>query len=410
MLTRTLADGSKRYDVLWRSNGRQKSKTFKAAKAADRFRADTIKNVHDGTYQEVKPTPMGEVFDRWLSHSLEVRLLEGSLKPSTAKSYRSMLAEHLRPAFAEIRSDRLTLMEIEEWRKGIAAQIGAGTMAAKSYVNLRNLLHGICDWACHPSRAYMVRNPVNGLEKLYLPRAKKRPHFEPEQIETLLKAASATPPDDTIIRLALYSGLRRGELFALQWHDVDEGNGQDGGRLHVRRSIYQGAITTPKTEDSDRAVDIPQELLDDLAVYRVMYPKIGEGFIFRQASGRPLDPDAWHRERMVPILEKAKLRLPMAGLHSLRHTYVSLLINLGEDTRYIADQVGHSTTRLTEDLYAHVFNRVRVDAMRRLGASMPSSKYPTEPAGTASNNRGQQRVSYEEDRPAGTAGNTGAFS
>ena len=189
--------------------------------------------------------------------------------------------------------------------------------------------------------------------------------------------------DDTIIRLAVYSGLRRGELFALQWNDIDWGNGQDGGRIHVRRSIYQGAITAPKTEESDRVVDIPQQILDDLGVYKVMYPPVGDGFIFRTPQGRPLDPDTWHRERMVPILERAKLRVPMTGLHTLRHTYVSLLIALGEDTRYIADQVGHSSTRLTEDLYAHVFNRVRVDAMRRLGATIPSSKNPAELAGQA---------------------------
>jgi integrase len=88
----------------------------------------------------------------------------------------------------------------------------------------------------------------------------------------ILKAAAATPPDDTIIRVAVYSGLRRGEIFGLRWSDLDAGNGQDGGRLHVRRSIYQGSITTPKTEDSDRVVDVPQRLLDDLEVYKLMSP------------------------------------------------------------------------------------------------------------------------------------------
>ena len=142
-------------------------------------------------------------------------------------------------------------------------------------------------------------------------------------------------------------------------------------------------------------MDIPQRILDDLELYRLMYPVIGDGFIFRQASGRPLDPDAWHRERMVPILETAKLRLPLTGLHSLRRTYVSLLIALGEDTRYIADQVGHSSTRLTQDLYAHVFSKVRVEAMRRLGAAIPSSKNPAEGAETGRNTVEQDAVNSE---------------
>jgi len=79
-----------------------------------------------------------------------------------------------------------------------------------------------------------------------------------------------------------------------------------------------------------------------------------------------MDPDAWHRTHLVPLLQQVHLRLPRSGLHSLRHTYVSLLIAQGEDVRYIADQVGHSTVKLTHDLYAHIFGKTRVAAMRRL--------------------------------------------
>ncbi len=368
VITRAAKDGSKRYDARWRIGpGTVKGKTFRKRKDADSYLTTMVKRVQDGTYVDVRPALMGEVFDRWLEHSLEIRVQEGSIKPSTAKSYRSMLAEHLRPAFASYRSDRLTLAVIEQWRAGLAARIGDGTMAPKFFVNLRNLLHVIVGWARHPSRGYLAHDPVAGLERIRLPRTKARPHFEPAQVVELLKAAAASPPDDTIIKVTLLSGLRRGELFALQWSDLDEGNGQDGGRLHVRRGIYQGDISTPKTAESDRAVDIPQLLLDDLAVYKVMHPPIGgAAFIFRQASGRPMDPDAWHRKHLVPLLKQVKIRLPQTGLHSLRHTYVSLLMAQGEDMRYIADQVGHSTVRLTQDLYAHVFSRTRGAAMRRL--------------------------------------------
>ena len=385
IITRKLRDGTKRYDAIYRVHGKQRQRTFQRQKDAAKYLAGTVKKVHDNTYRDIKPIRIGEVFDRWLANSLEVRVEEGSLRPSTSKSYRSMVEEHLRPAFADHRSDQLTVEVIEGWRAGLAKKIAEETLAPKFYVNLRNLLHTILEWARRRSPAYIAHNPMKDLERLRLPKAKKRPHFEPEQVSALLKAAQTSPPDDTIIRLAVYSGLRRGELFALQWDDIDSGNGQDGGRIHVRRSIYQGAITAPKTEESDRVVDIPQQIVDDLGVYKVMYPPVGEGFIFRTPQGRPLDPDTWHKERMVPILERASLRGPMTGLHTLRHTYVSLLIALGENTRYIADQVGHSSTRLTEDLYAHVFTRVRVDAMRRLGATIPSSKNPAGLAGTPSN-------------------------
>jgi hypothetical protein len=104
-----------------------------------------------------------------------------------------------------------------------------------------------------------------------------------------------------------------------------------------------------------------------------------------------MDPDTWHRERLVPILERAKLRLPGAGLHALRHTYTSLLAAQGEDVRYIADQLGHSSPRLTQDVYQHVLNRSRVEAMRKLdrwaslgsAEASPSGSHPAGPAETA---------------------------
>ena len=377
VITRNAADGTKRYDACWWVGTRKKSKTFTKKKAAENYLTAMVKRVQDGTYVEVAPALMSEVFNRWRDHSLEVRLKEGSLKPSTAKSYRSMLEEHLRPAFGAYRSDRFTLLVVEEWRAGIAKKIQAGTLAPKSYVNLRNLLSAIIEWARHPERRYLAHDPLGGLPKIGLPKTKKRPHFEPAQVAELLSVAAAASPDDTIIRVAVYSGLRRGEIFGLKWADIETGDG-DGGRLHVRRSIYQRAITTPKTEESDRVVDVPQRLLDDLEVYRVMYPAIGEGFVFRQEKGQPMDPDTWHRERLVPILKRAKLYRTGTGLHSLRHTYVSLLIALGEDVGYIADQVGHSTTRLTQDLYRHVFKGARVEAMRRLNAAIPSGNHPAE--------------------------------
>jgi integrase len=366
VVTRTAADGKKRYDAKWRiAPGKIKSKTFAKRKAADHYLTTMVKRVQDGSYIEVVPTLMGEVFERWLDLDLAVRAKEGSLKQSTAKSYRSMLAEHLKPAFAAYRSDRFTLGVVEQWRKGIAEKIAAGTMAPKTYTNLRNLLHAVVEWARHPERRYLAHDPMAGLPRIRLPRAKKRPHFEPPQVLELLRVAAKTPPDDTIVKTALLSGLRRGELFALQWSDIDTGTGE-GGALHVRRRIYQGTIDTPKTEESDRVVDVPQRLLDELAIYAVTYPAIGEGYIFRTTQGTPLDGDNWHHRRLVPLLEAAGLRLPRAGLHSLRHTYVSLLAEQGEDIHYIARQVGHSSTRLTQDIYRHVFAKTRTAAMRRL--------------------------------------------
>ena len=157
--------------------------------------------------------------------------------------------------------------------------------------------------------------------------------------------------------------------------------------------------------------DVPQSLLDELAIYRLAHP--GEGYVFRDRAGRPLDPDRWHRQHLVPLLERAQLRLPGTGLHSLRHTYTSLLAAQGEDVRYIADQLGHSSPALTMAVYQHVFTRARTAAMRRLDAAIPSGKNradQSETPGTAritGNTSADIPNSYEAD---GTVRMRGPFS
>lgn len=366
IVTRERKNG-KRYFAVYRANGKQRWKGFAKRKDAERFLTSKVKRVHDGSYQETRPVLMSDLYDRWFTHSLDLRVKQGLIKPSTAKSYRSMLKTHLGPAFGEYRSDRLGHVAITEWASRMADEIAEGSLAPKTYNNVLNLLHAILDWARHPAQSYMAHDPLLGQKRLPLPR-NEREFLEPEEIERLLRAA--TPPDDTILHLAVYTGLRRGELFSLQWGDVDWGTGEDGGRIFVRRSTYQGQITTPKTESSIRVVDVTQRTLDELAVYREMYPPKDRDFIFRTERGNSLDPDNWYKRHFLPTLERAGLR--RVGLHALRHSYVSLLVNQGESIKFVSRQVGHRSILITADLYGHLFKETSRAAMRRLEESMPA--------------------------------------
>jgi Phage integrase family len=225
----------------------------------------------------VQPLPMGTVLDRWLADSLALRVKQGLLKPSTEKSYRSMLATHLRPAFGEYRSDMLRHGDVNAWAKRMAAEIAEGNLAPKFYNNVLDLLHAILAWARHK-------------------------------------------------------------------------------------------ITTPKTESSIRVVDTPQRTLDELMVYREMFPPKPVAFSFRTEKGTPIDPDNWYKRRFLSLLEWAGLR--QVRLHALRHTYASLLINQGESIKYVSRQLGHASIQITADLYGHLFRETSVSAMRRLELSM----------------------------------------
>ena len=189
---------------------------------------------------------------------------------------------------------------------------------------------------------------------------RERRFLEPQELAALLDAGEGER-DRTILYLLAYSGLRRGELFGLQWKDLDENT----NRLQVRRSLFQGALTRPKTQHSERTVDLPEPIVVRLRVCREQCPSIGEGFVFRTEEGHPLDPDNWYKRTFVPTVKRAGLTVDV-GIHSMRHSYASLLINQGESIKYVSRQLGHASINITADLYGHLFRETSVSAMERL--------------------------------------------
>jgi integrase len=172
--------------------------------------------------------------------------------------------------------------------------------------------------------------------------------------------------------VAIYAGLRRGELFAMQWDDIDAGQGKGPGRLRIQRSVYQWAVTTPKTQQSNPMVDVPRRVLEALERHKADCPPKQGDYVFRTAEGTPIDPDNWYKREFPAIRKRANLR--GIGLHALRHTYASLLINGGENIKYVSRQLGHASIQITADLYGHLFKETSTAAMRRLEARIPTRK------------------------------------
>jgi integrase len=116
-----------------------------------------------------------------------------------------------------------------------------------------------------------------------------------------------------------------------------------------------------------------------LLEYREHYPPMKGEFIFRNESGTPIDPANWFMTMFVPTAIRAGLRPATAsegtdeqlvGLHTLRHTDASLLINQGESIKYVSKQLGHASINITADLYGHLFKETSVSAMNKLSLRM----------------------------------------
>ena len=347
-----------RYDCSWWSGGKKRSKTFSKKHDASRFLASVVTETHNGSYQQTRAVVMSDVFDEWEKH-LDVKLQQGRLKPSTKKAYLSMLRKHLRPAFGACRSDKLTVNVVQEWERRCAAALAAGTLSAKYFNNLLATLRVVLSWARGRGQRYLTHDPLTEIRPVPVERRERR-FLEPQELSALLDAVEGER-DRTILYLLAYSGLRRGELFGLQWKDLDENT----NRLQVRRSLFQGALTRPKTQHSERTVDLPEPIVVRLQVYREQYPSIGEGFVFRTEEGHPLDPDNWYKRVFVPTVKRADLTVDVT-VHTMRHGYASLLINQGESIKYVSRQLGHASINITADLYGHLFRETSVSAMERL--------------------------------------------
>jgi integrase len=165
-----------------------------------------------------------------------------------------------------------------------------------------------------------------------------------------------------LVSLALATGMRRGELCALRWRDVDF----DKGELQVERSLEQTKaglrFKAPKTRYGRRRISLPMYIVGELrSHWRTLQEQrlalgLGkddsEGLVFRRVDGSPLLPNSVTTEwRRIA----ASFKLPKVTFHSLRHTHASQLIASGMDVLTISRRLGHGSPSITLDVYGHLF-------------------------------------------------------
>jgi integrase len=199
-----------------------------------------------------------------------------------------------------------------------------------------------------------------------------------EDAQKFLSSIQLHQPDYYAFFLCgLRTGLRLGELLALQWGDLDFTN----RFIEVQRNLVSGKLTTPKNSNR-RRVDMSAHLAETLerrlVAAKAAVLKAGKSeppaWVFTNRDGEPLDGDNLRRRVFQPALTKAKLR--QVRIHDLRHTFASLLIQQGESLAYVRDQLGHSSIQVTVDIYGHLVpgsNRAAVDRLDDESTRIPGA-------------------------------------
>jgi integrase len=194
-------------------------------------------------------------------------------------------------------------------------------------------------------RGVIAINPAVGLE-LQAPQGRRDRIASPTEAALLLGALADR--DRPLWASALYAGLRRGELRALRWDDVD----LEANVIRVARSWDDevGPIE-PKSRAGVRTVPIAQVLRALLVEHRLRRGGHGEDLVFGSPGGRAFEPSSVRRRAMT-AWKNAKLA-PI-GLHECRHTFASLMIAAGVNAKALQTYMGHSSVTITFDRYGHL--------------------------------------------------------
>lgn len=295
-------------------------------------------------------------------------------KPSTLRDHRLLLAEPgqayrrgrgssrglIMAALGDRPAREVTTREVEEVLRTIAR-----TQVAPRTVNkARQLVCAIFNYGMRPHTYALPSNPAEHTDRRREPDAAPLAFYTPEQVETLAQAlqsgahrdlsrpafsdeeiaarANEDAQDAEIVRLAAYGGLRRGELVALRWGDVDFA----GRKITVRRAL--SGDTELRSTKSRRAREVPLPAQAGAALERLKRRGEFTGpdeYVFANRFGRRLDPSAlrrrFERARDAAGLEPLKF-------HGLRHTYGSLLVAGGVDLPSVKAAMGHSRITTTE--------------------------------------------------------------
>lgn len=156
------------------------------------------------------------------------------------------------------------------------------------------------------------------------------------------------------------TGIRSGELWGLQWSDINWNLGQ----VFVKRALWKGHFQTPKSKYPVRKIDLLPQLTNELKHWKTIWPKNEHNLVFPSPEGKMSIHENVIKRYFTPALKKAEVR--RVSFHSLRHTNASIRIEAGQNIKYIQLQLGHASIQTTLDRYGHLIREVNTEQIRRL--------------------------------------------
>ena len=294
-----------------------------------------------------------------------------NIRPTTARSYQGSMELHIIPRIGCIKLNKLTGRDIQKLYKDLmengrlrkAQKSKQPGLSSTTVRGIHMMLHNALDRAV--KERLILRNPT---EDCVIPKVQKQEMkiLHPEDMKAYLEAAEKRGVLP-MFYLELVSGIRKGELVALRWEDLDV----EHRTISVSKQALGGlgkelVVNRPKTENSIRAISIPQDAVDLLVQAHEKHPE--NPYLFPS----PLTGGMYHPDSVVNLHKKI---LKDAGLehirfHDLRHTFATMALQNGVDVKTVSNMLGHYDAGFTLRTYTHATRQMQQQAAEKMGNFM----------------------------------------
>lgn len=321
-------------------------------KAAEKLLREIQDQIAKGVYMPVQEIPTFlEVAKEWLEHK------RMNIRTTTWSVYEGHTRNHFNE-FNHLKVNQINTKMIEKFINKCQEQGMNLTTLKKILVSMGQI------FSLAVKRGYCLKNPVSEADRprsqgIEAEEADKIKILTPEQISSFLDQVR-DQKHKTLFTLAIFSGARQGELLGLKWSDINWHDNQ----IHIQRTFNNGAFFTTKTKGSNRKVDIGPTTMRALKEWKLACPHGKLDLVFPTSTGKPMNHNNMVNRFFRPALESAGI--DRIRFHDVRHTYASLLIEQGENIKYIQTQLGHSNPTVTLNVYAHLMKPTNQAAAIRL--------------------------------------------
>lgn len=322
-----------------------------------------------GQYVDPSKMTVAEYMEHFLDNKQD-------LSPETRETNKGHIKNHINPVIGDIPFQKLSVDDIEKLIKSMREKtLPKGTHGAKgekladgTIRKIFNLLQTAYK-AAH-KKELIAKNPFDLLDDGSRPRASK-PKVDYWTVEEVKQFFSVLEHRQKILFvLAIYTGMRRGEILGLRWRDIDMKNSQ----IRIRQTLKpKGRVKDGgKNQNAERSITFSKYVGDELKRHKAMIVQEcwesgrefkDDGFVVCSPDGQPASLGNFHKF-WTRIIKKTNMRY--IRFHDLRHTCASLLLTSGVHPKVVQELLGHSSIKVTLDLYSHLMPNMQSEAVKKL--------------------------------------------